>query len=276
MTDKIEKLTPEQEEELVKWRAKWLAVGTCTDPADRPRAEAAIKEMYTLIEEEPPEFRWIDGPAQMKPLSGSFWGQHEAHWIAFYLFCADVLGVEYEPKRDKQLRLWAEVARSCGWWWPYRGSCVISERPEVQKLDERGLVHCSDGPAIRCRDGWEVYAIHGVRVPQDIVMHPEQITVKWIDRETNVEIRRVMIDQYGPARFMKDADAVEVHRDHRGVLYRREVPGDEPIVAVEVQDPGENGKKYLLRVPPTMTRAAKAVAWTFGLEEAQYEPEVES
>jgi len=36
------------------------------------------------------------------------------------------------------------------------------------------------------------------------------------------------------------------------------------------------GVSHLLRVPPGMERARQALAWTFGLEEEKYAPEVET
>lgn len=40
--------------------------------------------------------------------------------------------------------------------------------------------------------------------------------------------------------------------------------------------PMELSGTYLLRVPPTMRTAREAVAWTFGLQDGDYEPDVES
>jgi hypothetical protein len=37
-------------------------------------------------------------------------------------------------------------------------------------------------------------------------------------------------------------------------------------------EPDGSYKEYFLRVPPTMTRARQAIAWTFGLTEEEYEP----
>jgi hypothetical protein len=58
------------------------------------------------------------------------------------------------------------------------------------------------------------------------------------------------------------------------------VPGDEPIVAVEVVNstraPDGSFKRYWLRVPPEMSTAREAVAWTFGLRATQYAPEKET
>ena len=60
---KIKKLTSKQEEKLVRFRQEWFEVGSCTDPADRPKAEAAISKMYIRIKKKPPRFIWVQSPA---------------------------------------------------------------------------------------------------------------------------------------------------------------------------------------------------------------------
>lgn len=48
-------------------RAAWNAIVTCTEPVDRPCAEAMIKQIYTSLDLPPPRFVWCDSPmaAQM-------------------------------------------------------------------------------------------------------------------------------------------------------------------------------------------------------------------
>ena len=55
-------LTPALEERLERSCEEWLQVGTRTAPADRPRAEAAIAQLYEAIGEVPPRFLWCDSP----------------------------------------------------------------------------------------------------------------------------------------------------------------------------------------------------------------------
>ena len=65
-----------------------------------------------------------------------------------------------------------------------------------------------------------------------------------------------------------------------GVLHRKEIPDDEPLVMVKVKnstaEPDGIFKNYYLRVPPRMTRAKEAVAWTFGERKNKYRSMVET
>jgi len=159
------------------------------------------------------------------------------------------------------------------WWYPHRDFIMVCERPSVihrELTRPRGWgshrLHCADGPAVAWPDGWGVYAIHGVRVPfhqRHVVERPDTITVAEIETERNAELRRVMIDRYGPARYVTDSGAVVVHElppEHQMVglrtarLLRKEVPDDEPIIYVDLlnstPEPDGSIKRYMLRVDP--------------------------
>ncbi len=118
-----------------------------------------------------------------------------------------------------------------------------------------------------------MYAWHGVRVRRYIIERPGEITIDAIKSEQNTEIRRVMIERYGLSRYLLDSGAVKVHGDETGELYRTEIPDDEPLVMVKVlnstPEPDGSKKPYFLRVPPQLTTARDAVAWTFGYENSQ-------
>ena len=79
---------------------------------------------------------------------------------------------------------------------------------------------------------------------------------------------------------LADGGAKELHRDDFGVLFAKEIPGDEPLVMVNVVNstPEANGDfhDYFLRVPPSMRTAREAVAWTFGKTANLYSPTKET
>ena len=158
--------------------------------------------------------------------------------------------------------------------------CMISDRPEVLLVDEQHRPHCDDGPFCRWRDGSALYAIHGVRVPAYVVERPELITVEKIDKESNTEVRRIMLQRYGYEKYMRKSGAEKVHEDRFGILWRKKRAGDTPLVMVEVEnstpEPDGSRKRYMLRVPPQMRTATEAVAWTFGVRESEYRPVAES
>jgi hypothetical protein len=134
--------------------------------------------------------------------------------------------------------------------------------------------------AIQYPDGWGLYRWHGVEVKEDIILHPELITTEDIEQETNLEVKRVLLERYGEARYLEDSGSDLIQEDHFGKLFRKEIKDDEPLVMVRVinstPEPDGSHKPYFLRVPPTVKSAHEAVAWTFGLKPEQYQPEQES
>jgi hypothetical protein len=136
------------------------------------------------------------------------------------------------------------------------------------------------GPACAYPDGWAIYAVHGVRVPGWIIEAPQEITPEKIDTERNVELRRVMLSRFGESKYLEQSGAMEVSRDSRGVLYRKDIAGDEPLVMVRVEnstlESDGRPKIYWLRVPPDTKTAQEAVAWTFGVRPEAYNPETET
>jgi len=206
------------------------------------------------------------------PFSGDF-GQFDVS-LAWYDF-AGRLGIDVS-----QLIPSFDLAKSCGWAVLFWDWAFISSKPEFIHRDERGLLHCETGPAVHYPDGFSVFAIHGVRVPEKVVIAPESIVISEIESERNAEVRRVMIDRYGSERYLMESGAEEVHRDDFGILYRKEILGDESLVMVKVvnstPEPDGSFKDYFLRVPPTMERARQAVAWTFGKKENEYSPALQT
>jgi len=189
--------------------------------------------------------------------------------------------------RDETERLtglW-ELAQSAGWAIPCRGVCFVAERHATLHRDERGRLHCEDGPAVAFPDGWQIHAVHGVRVPAWVIEQPERLTIAAIDAERNEEVRRVMIERYGWERYGADSGATVIDHDERwGTLKQR---GADLWLEVVNRSPEPDGsfRRYALPVHPEcrpilsddgdLGRAQKptalnAVASTFGLTGAAY------
>ena len=170
-------------------------------------------------------------------------GQFDAWWLSYYAGARE-LGLD-----TTKLNAVMDYTAVAGWTILFPEIAIVSERPSVIKFDSQGRLHNEAGPAVGYSDGFGVYAIHGVRVPSDIIEEPHKITVARIEAEENAEIRRVMIERYGGletmpacmAKYLRDAGAEEVHRDldpmgRERVLYRKQPPrgvGD-PILMVKV------------------------------------------
>ena len=146
-------------------------------------------------------------------------------------------------------------------------------------MDDRHRFHAEDTGAVQFNDGIEFKYWHGIEVSENF-FDPNKITIGAIINEPNSEIKRLMIERYGLERFLRNANATLIHSDEFGSLYFREMPEHEPIVIVKVKnstpEPDGTYKDYFIRVPPYITTARAAVAWTFELDETEYIPAKET
>ena len=243
------------------------------------RHETLLREMATEIQmpalEAAPGRPCGVGGAQMGECLGTWWCAS----AVFYDFCGR-LGVRYAPEARRLLRLWLALCRETHWWVECDGIVFAADRPRVLTLDAQGRLHNERGAALAYGDGFALCAIHGMWIEEDCVLHPERISVERIEREHNVEVRRVLIGLYGHARYLKDSGATLVHQDARGKLWCKTRAEDTDLVMVEVvnatPEPDGSVRTYFLRVPPHLKTASDAVAWTFGLRSSEYHPSIET
>ena len=230
----IDTLTVEQEAMLAQVRDEWTAVGLSTEPASRPAAEEGVRQAYRRAGLEPPSVViWLGSPyagcvasAMLNPdqvgaqvwdqvraqvwaqvrdqvwaqvrgqVGDAVWGQHEAGYLG-WCDAMQLIGVNLDVEGL------STVARNAGWWWPMRDTVILTDRPDTLHRDPQGRLHCETGPALRYRDGWAIHAIHGVRVPADLI--ETGWDVKRTLEEDNAEVRRAAIELTGWDRFIADA-----------------------------------------------------------------------
>lgn len=236
-------------------------------------------------------YRYIGGQFWV----GSWWW-YASPSVVSYL--REVCGLTLPGDLMDRALAYQATAESACWWWPHRQFVMVSDRPLRINLDARGRLHSESGPAIVWRDGWGVYAWHGVRVAANVIDTPaETITAKWIADERNAEVRRVLVERVGAERYMVLAGGEVVNRDDWGTLW--EVTRPEPMRVVELlnstPEPDGSSKRYFLRVPHTAERrdpdrcvacgadlavipktAHEAVAWSYSVCPADYRPAVMS
>lgn len=275
---KIDKLTPEQEAMLPVYRDDWIKIGLSTEPVNFEKAKAAICEAYRAADlKEPTQFHVVDSPMaaidlikKLDPSKSSqtifnemIFGAHDASWLVFYAFFRDVVGLECCNKLSGLI----ELAKHCGWLNVYEDVVVFQHRPESIKMDDENRLHCENGPAIRYRDGYSVYAWHGTRIPGEWIEKKGALTPKIALTWSNIEQRRCACEILGWAKILEQLDAKVINEDKDpeiGVLLEVELPelGKEKFLKVQCG----TGRTFCLPVPPTMKTAIEANAWTYNLD----------
>ena len=168
------------------------------------------------------------------------------------------------------------------WWWPLKKAVILSERPLTLSRDAQGRLHSTTSQAIGYGDGWGVWAVHGVRVPQWVVEQPELITPEKILAEQNQEIRRVMVEQM-PGGWPHFVDMAKLK-----LIDECPDPGNPPYTVKLYSLPAALGshkliivnnatierdgsrRSYGITVSTTCKTAMEAAGSTFGLSVDQY------
>ena len=300
----VEELTQAQQDKLPEYAAEWLKIGLTYQDLHSEQVEAVIHDIYKAGEQSPPpriiittdpfrancminlvdeeiEFseeatteELIDlcrkHKATKSRVGEACYGGHDAAWLGFYEFWDKEVGIEECKRLDPQIRA---ARMGIGWFWAYDTVAVVTPMPLTVSRDDENRLHNLEGPSTSYKDSdFCTYNVHGVRVNKDIVENRHLITVDQIENESNAEVRRVITELYGRARYLKDSGAELVHKDDFGELYSKDVPGeDEPLMMVKVVNstPEKDGtfKDYWLKVDPKSygglktARGAVASTW---------------
>lgn len=192
----IDKLTPEQEAKIPEYRERFLKMGLDTKPANRPAAEAAIKEYYKFLKLPEPKIIW-----ELSPMAGArlaakavkyekgrtdfveaelratpttveevrdqaykaSFGSLEAYYISFYSFVANELNYEKDPI----VPIAEQLCEHSGAYWIFEGLAIMTEKP--CKIHYEGdKLHCTTGPAIEFPDGEGLFCVNN-EVKQDLM-----------------------------------------------------------------------------------------------------------
>jgi len=198
-------------------------------------------------------------------------GPAELSWLGTFEYARSVLGLKAETAPLLGLM---HVAANAGWLQPHERTCFLSDRPCLLRCDAEGRLHEARGPALRFGDGWSAFAWKGVEVPAWLIEHKGAITLTAIDAETNVQVRRCMIEIMTPQRYVALGGARKVAEDETGVLWRKIWLNYDIWTAVEVinatPEPDGTHRHYFLQVPANINSAREAVAWTYGMQPDDY------
>src|SRR5574343_503673 len=223
----IQELTPEQEKMISVYRDLGLEMGLSTGPAVREKAIEGISKLYKYIGKSVPNiFIFVKSPFEAQVVmneltlndpgetklhswtleSNDQWvekliekpsntdkyaffsthnygyGSNEAFWVAFYKYFKEVCGVEYVEKSNEGLEIFETLAHNSGWHYLFNECAVICDRSSNIAIEQ-------------------------------IVMHPETLTLDQIENETDVETRRIMIQRYGVAKYLTETGAKVIDSD---------------------------------------------------------------
>jgi hypothetical protein len=132
---------------------------------------------------------WDSGPREEWSECNS-WGQHDAAWLGYY----DYFLNECDLESCKKLLPLMNLAKETGWHLFYTDIAILSERPIELHRNNDGALHRDGGAAIKWADGYELFRLNGIEVPEGIAMVPaNEITKDMILRQENADYRRELV-----------------------------------------------------------------------------------
>jgi len=204
---------------------------------------------------------------------GNMWAGAPAYFAAV----RDVLGLDL-PEFAKW-KAYEDCALEGGFRVMHEEFCIVSDRPQVIRIDAENRPHCEDGPSHLWRDGWALYHWHGVRVPDHWITDRANLDPAEVLRHGNVEIRAAGMEIVGWAKALDVLNAEVIDSDpnpDHGDLIEMRLPGlSEPGLFLRAYCP-RNGLivEGVPRVsdidgkPINTVKAAQA--WSFGMAEAEF------
>ena len=189
----------------------------------------------------------------------------------YFDFCIEVLHGEV----DRTLwEVFQNLVNSCGWIFAFRDKCYVCDRPHRVSLDSEGRLHATGEAALEYADGWQLYFYEDVMLPEKYgQLPPEQWSAKWLLKEKNAELRRVLIEGIGYDRISQELKARELDAwQEYTLLSIRGIDVNilNPINLLKMICPS-TGQVHAMRVPPEVNSAREAVRWVnWGMDPEEF------
>lgn len=240
---------------------------------------------------------WVKTILSLTPVKKEFrdthsygYGSNETYWTCFYKYFQNVLGIDFTKVDSDYKKMYAkeaqyvgipveqlpqhfldvfyDLAKHSGWHYIYKGMAIVCDRPTSIFMENR-VLHNEEGPAVEYADGFKIWIINGTSVTEQIVMHPETLTIEQIKAESDMEKKRIMIQRFGPQLYLTQINAIVLDHDSLGF----EGSADRALLASEdgdkwlVGSDGSTGRIYFMNVPKEAMTCRQAHQMISGLNE---------
>lgn len=286
----LKKLSKEQEEAMSVVRDEWMrAFNSCPDLIDEEFVRGEIEWVYSLAKLKKPEVIIADSPYSAQVIVNRRAGNKKMSyysvgwrmstwdwgWTAFYDYF-DRIGIDLKCEHWAR---WRKFVRFGAIFSTIQldGLCVVSRMPLFIKRDDESnnpRLHSINGPAIRFRDGFEIYSLWGVRFPRDLYLKvvSRKIDAKDVLQLENIEQRMAALRFLGAEEVLKAFDSKVVDEKDGYTLLSVDGLTDETEYALKYPCPS-TAREYVSFVRPEIGKkkdAILAIASKWGLSKEQW------
>ena len=211
----IKKLTPEQEALIPAYRDKWKRIAFSTERIDRDKTVKAVELLYYLTCQKKPEITFYESP--YKALNQSF----KEEWVEYRGDLEEYLRHQLQNQIESSFlncshtqsywQAFQGILSNCGLIFCTDTEVLICYRPTQLHLDNLNRLHAEGKPAMQFADGYSIYALHGVTLPEIYGKHhPKEWQPLWLLQERNVELRKILIREIGYSRIIEELEDIEL------------------------------------------------------------------
>lgn len=134
-------------------------------------------------------------------------------WESFYRECCGL-----KVGNEELAAAYCDTGKSAAYWWPNRSFLMVCNRPLRILRNNRGQLHADRKKAIEWPDGWGLWMLNGVNVPEWLAAtKSEDIDPKKFAKIENVEIRREFVRKVGIERIAKSMKAKRIDKSGNGM-----------------------------------------------------------
>ncbi|HEX5084516.1 MAG TPA: hypothetical protein VFY40_20940 [Blastocatellia bacterium] len=154
-------------------------------------------------------------------------GNMKVFWDCYLTAARDILGLRLDP--HAAYAHWEQAAIHGGFRWMHPKFCLVSDFPEILRVNTQNRPHAEFGPSHRWRDGLSIWHLNGVSVEQWMAEnHPDEMDARKVLRIRNVDQRRECIRRMGMERIVGQLEPKVLD------VELREVGGEYRLLAVDM------------------------------------------
>lgn len=270
------KLTDEEYERVEERARKIISKPLELCEFDPEKAKHYFIKRYEEEGHSIPEFRFFASPIEAlafineqlgepetKFHEPSHYGLSEFDWIMWYTLVQEETDLVFPKDVNQQLQDALQMAKSAGWAWTYDTYCVICEHPQKLFFNDQFNLNAVGKKAIEYSDGWGIYCIDGVIIPEEFgAVSPQAWQAANVLTHGNAEVRRALIQAMGYEKIIQDigGKVLSQFREYELIDCGTFLKEDENYLIIKMTCPS-TGHIHAHRVPPTTKSAEEAITW---------------
>ena len=185
-------------------------------------------------------------------------GSEGANYPRYMAFVRDICNFDCPEFEQFQ---WYEKLIKYGPRYVHNDFVIMCGKVKSRQVNYRNQLHNETGPAVEWRCGHKIWALDGVELTQQIVEFPESLKIEQIQNERDNDVKRIMLERFGLARYIDEAKLKMVDERQCFISNTMEqLYTDNDVNYLAAVDPSGAGI-VVLPVPLTENTCEKAQQW---------------